>query len=400
MASQSAQFRAIAEGGASLSRDGRPRAPPPQQQSFLRTDLYATSESEKDLPPPAKRPTPDSQSLSLAGSEAHGASAQSLIDLDEQTDTLTPSSSTKKSKQAEKMELWKECFEPKGEKYSCPFQPEVMDKNGHLHTLLLSGSPDLRVYKNHMERWHQSVHDAVEYAMKHNYNVRATIQDLKQKHAAKEARSLKAFASANLKKPDVVDVEIALNLWIADAGLPYHCFELPSFQNFLSTLNCPKLDSPDTWAQRILPPLAHLIENEVTKELRESFISISLDGWDSNSGKVLGAVAHYLSPSLQPKRHLLSVEPLNTNSTGPLLAASLKIQLQQKKLEKISALVSDNGGNYLNIASLLSVPGWNCSCHTLQLVVNEGLKGEFFFLFLFFLSLVFFFFLFSPTPLG
>ena len=183
-------------------------------------------------------------------------------------------------------------------------------------------------------------------------------------------------------------------------GLPYHCFELPSFQNFLSTLNCPKLDSPDTWAQRILPPLAHLIENEVTKELRESFISISLDGWDSNSGKVLGAVAHYLSPSLQPKRHLLSVEPLNTNSTGPLLAASLKIQLQQKKLEKISALVSDNGGNYLNIASLLSVPGWNCSCHTLQLVVNEGLKGEFFFLFLFFLSLFFFFFLFSPTPLG
>ena len=123
MASQSAQFRAIAEGGASLSRDGRPRAPPPQQQSFLRTDLYATSESEKDLPPTAKRPTPDSQSLSLAGSEAHGASAQSLIDLDEQTDTLTPSSSTKKSKHAEKMELWKECFEPKGEKYSCPFQP-------------------------------------------------------------------------------------------------------------------------------------------------------------------------------------------------------------------------------------------------------------------------------------
>ena len=132
--------------------------------------------------------------------------------------------------------------------------------------------------------------------------------------------------------------------------------------------------------------------------MRESFISISLDGWDSNSGKVLGAVAHYLSPSLQPKRHLLSVEPLNTNSTGPLLAASLKIQLQQKKLEKISALVSDNGGNYLNIASLLSVPGWNCSCHTLQLVVNEGLKGEFFFLFLFFLSLVFFFLSFFPHP--
>ena len=180
------------------------------------------------------------------------------------------------------------------------------------------------------------------------------------------------------QKPELVEQEIALCLWIAEAGLPFHCFELDSFKTFCKSIGfAPR--SPDTWSSSIIPSMAHVVENQNRTLLNSaSSFALAVDGWSDN-GKICGAVAHFITPDMECHRQIFSAEEIRANSTNELLSASLFAILQKNQLtKKLSALVTDNGDNYRMIANNLNAEGWSCCCHTLQLVVEDVMKGFFF----------------------
>ncbi len=273
--------------------------------------------------------------------------------------------------------VWHMCFDMEKDKtYKCPFKPDTQIKSGKPHSEVLNPGSDNRVLEKHMQRWHTKVYSAITAALDKGKDFEIVISQLKKDHASSAPSTMHRFVKKLDERPDLVTKEIALCLWIAEAGLSFHCFELDSFKTFCQLVNFnPR--SPDTWSQSVIPPMAHVVETQNILLLNQAtYFAISLDGWSEN-GKISGAIAHFITPSLECHRQIFLAEEIRANSTNELLAASLSAVLLKQQLKaKLSVIVTDNGDNYaMGADNLAGVGSWRCCCHTLNLIVEEVLKG-------------------------
>ena len=164
-------------------------------------------------------------------------------------------------------------------------------------------------------------------AIEKKKDVQIVITQLRKDHTSSTPVTLHRFMKVLSQKPELVEQEIALCLWIAEAGLPFHCFELDSFKTFCKSIGfAPR--SPDTWSSSIIPSMAHVVENQNRTLLNSaSSFALAVDGWSDN-GKICGAVAHFITPDMECHRQIFSAEEIRANSTNELLSASLFAILQ------------------------------------------------------------------------
>ena len=75
----------------------------------------------------------------------------------------------------------------------------------------------------------------------------------------------------------------------------------------------------------------HVVEKQNKTLLHSaSSFALTIDGW-SEKGKISGAVAHFITPDMQPHRQVFSAEEIRANSTNELLTASLFAVLQKEQ---------------------------------------------------------------------
>nr|XP_022909869.1 zinc finger BED domain-containing protein 4-like [Onthophagus taurus] len=141
-----------------------------------------------------------------------------------------------------------------------------------------------------------------------------------------------------------------------------------------------KLPTRKTVSQSLIPNLYQEIVDIVQGRLkRATAICLTVDGWSSrNQDSFYSVTAHYVVK--EEKRTYLASDLLGCVSfadkhTGENIANKLKIILNEWEIsEKITAIISDNASNMKLAIRIGGWKHWGCYAHSLNLVVQSGLK--------------------------
>lgn len=158
---------------------------------------------------------------------------------------------------------------------------------------------------------------------------------------------------------------------------PFSIVEDPEFINFISML-CPgyKLPSRKTVSQILLSQTYNSCIEVVKKNLENATaICITTDGWTSLINESFVAItAHWISET-ELKSNLLECVPFYEQHTAENLSKLLKEKFEEWDISnKIACVVSDNAAN---IVAAIRNGNWRhlgCFAHTLNLIVQKGLK--------------------------
>lgn len=201
----------------------------------------------------------------------------------------------------------------------------------------------------------------------------------------KEKRQVAITNFAYLKKPLSIsrskEIDKQILRWIVKGFHAFRIVEEAEFQKLCEML-CPnyKLPSRKTLSNNLLMQLYQQKQELIQDELNKvEFICVTTDSWTSpNSESFTAVTAHYLievESQLILKSRLLDCFAYEEKHT----AQNLKILLAEKFIEwkiqhKIVCVVSDNAAN---IIAAVREGGWKsqrCFAHSINLVVQNGLK--------------------------
>nr|XP_054589704.1 E3 SUMO-protein ligase ZBED1-like [Nothobranchius furzeri] len=114
-----------------------------------------------------------------------------------------------------------------------------------------------------------------------------------------------------------------------------------------------------------------------------SKLALTADVWTSIATEAyLGITCHYITEDWEMQSICLTTKPLQDRHTASNIAEWLEEAVTRFDipLNKIIALVHDNGANVVAAANILEEKhGWSsvsCTGHTLQLVINSALKNQ------------------------
>ena len=232
-----------------------------------------------------------------------------------------------------------------------------------------------------MQRWHPRVFSAVEKTVETGQSVPTLLQKLRELQStdAKFTQSTLALKKAQERRPGQLEKEVALVMWLAATATPLNAIEHPTFDEMLTAFNV-TVRSRTTLLRSVIPALVAHVEGKASEHLKRAHgVAISLDGWDAKGGrKVLGAVAHVLSETLEFTRHVFCVTEIPGRASAPLLAALLDSAILRRigTNRTIAAIVTDHALNYRNAGEREIRAWWGCMCHFVQLVVEDAMKGS------------------------
>jgi len=170
--------------------------------------------------------------------------------------------------------------------------------------------------------------------------------------------------------------------------LPFNIVESKSFRTLLSGIN-KSYTVPNR--KTIKNYIENIWLNERDKKKKElndnvSKIALTIDLWTSlNNISFLGISYHYIDNNWSLRYGVLDILELNYPHTAENINLCLMKCINEYKIDnKIIAVVSDNAANMINNGTLLKVKLLNeynniiypigCSCHIINLCINEGFK--------------------------
>ncbi|XP_017489963.1 PREDICTED: zinc finger BED domain-containing protein 1-like [Rhagoletis zephyria] len=128
----------------------------------------------------------------------------------------------------------------------------------------------------------------------------------------------------------------------------------------------------------------HAMHNNELEKVKKTLssasdIALTTDCWTSRATRsYMGLTAHYLDSNWTPRSLNLLTEEVTESQSAANLEDSLRIGMEEWEItEKVSTVVHDNAKNITNAVRGLSTDGITshpCSAHTLQLIVNLGMK--------------------------
>jgi len=192
------------------------------------------------------------------------------------------------------------------------------------------------------------------------------------------------------KKKNLTDQEqrILVQLFVEfliDNNQPFNLVTNEAFRKFLNALN-PSFNIPCENTIQILLESAHQYTEQKLRSLLETdaiSVSLTTDFWTSRSQKgYIGIICSWISTNFEPKESLLALEYVPFPHTAEKICESLINTIRSWNLEyKVMSVTTDNGSNMVKAMKLLKQEFPNteriaCAAHTLQLVVNKGLKSS------------------------
>lgn len=153
------------------------------------------------------------------------------------------------------------------------------------------------------------------------------------------------------------------------------------FKEFIHMLN-PTYNLPSRYqlSRHFLPFAYEKLLNETKVKLQEEAVSVCLttDCWTSiNNTSFLAVTTHYIDPNFNFQSILLQCASFDEKHTSLNLSAIIQSIIDEWNLNnKIVLVVSDNAANIKNAINILNLKHFGCFAHSLNLIVQEGLKSQ------------------------
>lgn len=171
---------------------------------------------------------------------------------------------------------------------------------------------------------------------------------------------------------------------IARDSQPYTVVENAGFRELMSAaLPRYKMPGRTFFADKGIPSLFESVKGKIKTAIQMAmeggdYISFTTDIWSRSAGKgaMMSLTAHYTCKDGKPR--VLCIAPFTGSHTGQAISDLLIKLLGEWSIpsEKVHAVVTDNGANVKCGLRIAELPGIPCAIHTLQLVVNKGLKAQ------------------------
>lgn len=165
---------------------------------------------------------------------------------------------------------------------------------------------------------------------------------------------------------------------VAADYLPFSLVENPAFKTFVKMLSASySLPSRKTLSKVLLTQVYNKLVEAVKNDLKEATsVTITTDGWTSMSNdNYLALTAHFITKNCQMQSFLLDCFQYNERHTAVNLSEETKRVLMEWDIyDKVNALVTDNAANMSATARLGGWKHLSCFAHSINLVVQAGLK--------------------------
>lgn len=163
----------------------------------------------------------------------------------------------------------------------------------------------------------------------------------------------------------------------------FHAFSLldeEPFKNLLHSLS-PTYEIPSrAWVSRTALPMAYeQCKARVTEMVKEAkAVCITTDCWTSrNINSYCAVTAHFIDDSYRLVSVLLDCSNMDISHTANNLATELHTIVTSFQLnQKVALAVSDNAANIKKAIELLRWKHFGCMAHTINLIVQDGLKSN------------------------
>lgn len=160
---------------------------------------------------------------------------------------------------------------------------------------------------------------------------------------------------------------------------PFSVVEDKDFRKFVNILN-PSYQIPSRkYVSKTSLPALHEEKLRQVKEIVSCAESVTLttDCWTSiNTESFMAVTVHFINSNFQAKSVLLGCSCLKESHASANLAAELhKIFTEWNLDDKIMLAISDNAANIQKaIKDILKWKNFSCYAHTMNLIVQDGLK--------------------------
>ena len=170
---------------------------------------------------------------------------------------------------------------------------------------------------------------------------------------------------------------------IATDNLPFSVVENIGFQHLVSNLEPRYRIKSEKYYQTELFPQTHeqvcsKIKQMLSKEFAGNYISFTTDCWSGPTELMMSLTAHFITKNWEKFNVLLNVKVTQGSHTGEYLALTFLELLEEWQLskERVFMILRDSGANIVKGLNLINIPHLSCFAHSLQLVVEDGLKTQ------------------------
>ena len=156
---------------------------------------------------------------------------------------------------------------------------------------------------------------------------------------------------------------------------PLSLVEGNGFKHFVHALN-PQYRVP---CRKTVSKYLDVIYEEEKSKLIEKIggqsVSVTSDLWTSNAMQAyITVTSHFITPDWKLNSYVLATRMTEERHTGSNIATEVESILREFNVANVTSLVTDNASNMVIAAKELKLPHINCFAHTLQLVIEDGLK--------------------------
>lgn len=164
--------------------------------------------------------------------------------------------------------------------------------------------------------------------------------------------------------------------------MPFSFLEIDGFHNLMRELE-PRYNIPviTTFSCSVIPDMYSRVRGNLEKEIRcAKLISFTNDVWTSmnNLNSYLSLSAHLIDDEWNRKFAILQMRQMEGCHTSELIAEEIKSILEEWNTidTQRGVLLRDNGSSMVKAGSFASFDDLGCYIHTMQLVINCGLKAQ------------------------
>ena len=237
--------------------------------------------------------------------------------------------------------------------------------------------------KNTSNLWHhlQSKHEA-EYkkASLQKFSKKRTHTEMTQKTVTELFDKMKVWKSADPRSKNIDKLILEM---IATDNLPFSVVQNIGFQRLISKLE-PRygIKSEKFYRTELFPLMYEDVRNKIKELMSEDFagssISFTTDCWSGNTKSMMSLTAHFINKKWKKMEIVLNIKVLESSHTGEYLASIFMEMLEDWQISRtqVFLILRDSGANVVRGINLVALPNLSCFAHSLQLVVNEGLKAQ------------------------
>ena len=174
--------------------------------------------------------------------------------------------------------------------------------------------------------------------------------------------------------------DAALTEWICEDMQSLRVVENARFRKYVGIL-CPGYCPPTRrmLSERHIPELYSRLKQKLSDVLSSALaVALTCDLWTSRSNESYKTITSHFFTSNSWRLHsaVLQTSPMYGRHTAENISEVLQNAVREYKLPVVSAIVTDNARDMVNVVSVSGFTSITCAAHTLQLSVRKILQDK------------------------